>query len=120
MHNSFVYYVREFFSKNNIGPLPPPILLLSDGGHVENLALLPLLKKRLQRIVVVDGCYKNEKKFYGESILNAMQLARKKLNCAFLSEDGHDVTSDFLAKFVNPETGRNLCYYKYVFVLLNC
>ena len=55
VHNSFVNFVREMFSKNNTGPMPPPIMLLSDGGHVENLALLPLLKKRLKRIIVVDG-----------------------------------------------------------------
>ena len=55
MHISFVYFVREMFSKNNVGPMPPPILLLSDGGHFENLASLPLLQRRISRIVVVDG-----------------------------------------------------------------
>ena len=51
--------------------MPPPIMLLSDGGHVENLALLPLLKKKLKRIIVVDGWYKHDQKLYGESLLNA-------------------------------------------------
>jgi len=34
---------------------PPPILYLSDGGHTENLALLPLLAKRLPFIIIADG-----------------------------------------------------------------
>ena len=107
-------FVREIFSKNNIGPMPPPVLLLSDGGHVENLAILPLLKRRLPRIVVVDGGYKDEEKLYAESILNAMKLARIKLNCSFVSEDGHDVISDLMDKFVKPRTGEYPRYYKFV------
>ena len=112
MHNSFVYYVREMFAKNNIGPVPPPIMLLSDGGHVENLAILPLLKRKLSRIVVVDGGHKGGDTFYGESILNAMHLARTKLKCSFLSEDGKDVISDLREKL-----GGNPRHYKYAFVL---
>lgn len=82
--------------------MPPPVMLLSDGGHVENLALLPLLKKRLKKIVVVDGGFKNNEELYGESLLNALMLARKKLNCTFLSKDGGDVISDLFEKFVKP------------------
>ena len=114
MHISYVNFVREIFSKNNIGPMPPPILLLSDGGHVENLAILPLLKRRLPKIIVVDGGYKEEEKFYGESILNAMTLARTKLNCSFVSEDGNDVISDLLERFVKPQAGEYPRYYKFV------
>ena len=117
MHSSFVYYVREIFAKNNIGPVPPPILLLSDGGHVENLAILPLLKRRLPRIVVVDGGHKGGDTFYGESILNAMHLARAKLKCSFLSEDGKDVISDLREKLAKQQNGGNPRHYKYAFVL---
>ena len=102
------------FSKNNIGPIPPPILLLSDGGHFENLAILPLLKKRLRRIVVVDGGYKKDNQSYGDSLLNALMLARIKLNCSFLSEDGQDVTFDLLEKFVRPKTKEKPRCYKFV------
>ena len=106
------------FSKNNIGPIPPPILLLSDGGHFENLAILPLLKRRLRRIVVVDGGYKQDDQSYGESLLNALMLARIKLNCSFLSEDGQDVTFNLLEKFVRPKTGEKPRYYKFVVLYL--
>lgn len=119
VHNSFVHYVSEMFSKDNVGPMPPPVMLLSDGGHVENLALLPLLKKKLKKIIVVDGGYKNDEKLYGESLLNALMLARKKLNCSFLSEEGGDVISDLLEKFVNPaETEQKPRSYRFVVLVL--
>ncbi|XP_078363488.1 uncharacterized protein LOC144647573 [Oculina patagonica] len=113
VHISFVYFVREMFSKENIGPMPPPILLLSDGGHIENLAILPLLKRRLRRIVVVDGGYKNDDQYYGDSLLNALMLAHTKLNCSFLSEDGQDVIFNLLETFVRPKTGGKPHYYKF-------
>ena len=92
--------------------MPPPIMLLSDGGHVENLALLPLLKKRLNKIIVVDGGYKHDQKLYGESLLNALMLARTKLKCSFLSVGGKDVISDVMEKFVSPVKGPR--FYKLV------
>ena len=107
------------FNKVNIGPMPPPLMLLSDGGHVENLALLPLLKKRLKKIIVVDGGFKNDEKSYGKSLLDALMLARKKLNCSFLSEEGGDVISDLLDKFVKPtEPGNKRRFYRFVVLFL--
>ena len=123
--------MTDVFSKDNIGLMPPPIMLLSDGGHAENLALLPLLKKRLKKIIVVDGGYKEDQKFYGESLLNALTLARTKLNCSFLSvskrgadsrgasddDNDHDfdVITDLMNTFVKPggnqaqeQTGKKL------------
>ncbi|XP_078369689.1 uncharacterized protein LOC144653542 [Oculina patagonica] len=116
VHSFFAQYVREMFNKNNCGPMPPPVMLLSDGGHVENLALLPLLKKKLKKIIVVDGGYKHDEKLYGDSLLNALMLARKKLNCSFLSDSGGDVISDLLEKFVKPaKTGEEKLprFYKF-------
>ena len=92
-------------------------MLLSDGGHVENLAILPLLKKRLPRIVVVDGGYKGGDTFYGECILNAMHLARTKLKCSFFSEDGKDVILDLREKLAREQNGGNPRHYKYAFIL---
>ena len=119
VHNSFVHNVSVMFNKENIGPMPPPVMLLSDGGHVENLALLPLLKKRMKKIVVVDGGFKNNENLYGDSLLNALILARKELNCSFLSEEGGDVISDLSEKFVKPtETGKKPRFYRFVVVFL--
>ena len=112
-HNSFVYNARLLFSKDNIGPTPPPALLLSDGGHYQNLAILPLLQRKLKRIVVVDGGYKHEEEAYGEDILDALMLARAELNCSFYGEDGKDVITDLMQMFVRPEREEKPRYYKY-------
>ncbi|KAJ7385140.1 hypothetical protein OS493_017513 [Desmophyllum pertusum] len=61
----FVRFVRDMLDVVNQGPMPPPILRLSDGGHIENLAILPLLKKRLPEIVVVDGGQKTRDSEWG-------------------------------------------------------
>ena len=116
MHVSFFYFVREMFSKINVGPMPPPILLLSDGGHFENLAILPLLQRRLSRIVVVDGGYEEDQRLYGDSLLDALMLVRTNLNWSLLSEDGQDidVISDLLEKFGKPQALGNPRYYKLV------
>ena len=111
VHNSFVYNVRLLFSKDTIGPIPPAVLLLSDGGHNENLAILPLLQRKLERIVVVDGGYKEEEEDYGDCILNALMLARDELNCSFYDEDGKDVITDLMQMFVKGKGKPR--YYKY-------
>ncbi|CAH3113874.1 unnamed protein product [Pocillopora meandrina] len=71
VHVSFVQFVREGLNIENIGPMPPPVMLLSDGGHVENLAILPLLKKKLKKIIVVDGGYYSNEMKYGKYLLRA-------------------------------------------------
>ena len=101
----------------NIGPVPPPVMLLSDGGHVENLGILPLLKKKLKKIIVVDGSGYTDEKSYGEVLLKALMLARTKLNCSFIGEGGRDVISDLLENFVKPRkpNERKPRHYKFVF-----
>ena len=93
--------MRAMFNAVTTGPEPPAMLHLSDGGHIENLAILPLLKRRLQRIMVVNGGETVPDSSYGDDLIHAMELARKKLNCCFLSENGSDVLRDIKEKFVN-------------------
>ena len=100
MHVSFVQFVREGLNIENIGPMPPPVMPLSDGGHVENLAILPLLKKKLKKIIVVDGGYYSNEMKYGKYLLRALMLARRDLNCSFIGQGGRDVISDMLENFV--------------------
>ena len=119
MHNSFVYNVRLLFSKDTIGPIPPAVLLLSDGGHYQNLAILPLLQRKVKRIVVVDGGYKDEEDKYGDSILDALKIARTQLNCSFYNEDGKDVITDLMRSFVNPQKRNKPHCYKYVLSALS-
>ena len=100
-----VRYMRQMLSVTNRGPSPPPILLLSDGGHIENLAILPLLKKRLPKIVVADGGLKTDDSDWGKDLLYAFSLAREKLHCSFIGLDGRDVMEDIKEKFVNTPEG---------------
>ena len=100
-----VRYMRQMLSVANRGPSPPPILLLSDGGHIENLAILPLLKKRLPKIVVADGGLKKDDSDWGKDLLHAFSLAREKLHCSFIGLDGRDVIEDIREKFVNTAEG---------------
>lgn len=72
---------------------------------IENLAILPLLKKRLKKIVVVDGGHKESDQEWGDSLLTALSLARQKLKCSFVGLDGHDVIEDMKDKLVNKPPG---------------
>ena len=103
VHVPFCRYMRELLGIINTGPVPPAILRLSDGGHIENLALLPLLKRRLQRIVVVNGGYTVPDSSYGDDLVHALELAREKLGCSFLGANGRDVLSDINCEFVNKD-----------------
>ena len=101
VHVFYVRFLRNLMSIINKGPSPPALLRLSDGGHFENLALLPLLKKKLKRIVVVNGGNTPEE-YYGEPLLSALKLAREKLHCSFTGMDGRDVSEDLRARFIEP------------------
>lgn len=105
VHVPFVRFIRQMLFVNNEGPSPPPVLRLSDGGHIENLAILPLLKKRLEKIIVVDGGLKSDDSQWGQDLINAFSLAREKLHCSFIGLDGRDVAEDLKEKFINKPRG---------------
>lgn len=90
----------------NVGPTPPPILYLSDGGHAENLGILPLLKRKLEKIVVINAGVVNEGLGLAHSLFHALNLARDKLRCSFTALDGGDITNDVRAKIVDVPSGR--------------
>ena len=98
----------------NVGPNPPPVLSLSDCGHLENLGILPLLKLRLEKIVVVDGGRSILDKDYGKSLMIALDLARKKLGCSFSAVDGRDIAEDIRDNFVEKSPGSQPKNYRYV------
>ena len=97
----------------NIGPSPPPVLALSDGGHIENLGLLPLLKLRLKKIVAVDGSRFILDQDYAETLLIALDMARKKLGCSFTAMDGRDIAEDIRDNFVERSPGSQPSSYRY-------
>jgi len=99
----------------NQGPNPPAVLFLSDGGHVENLGILPLFKLRLKKIVSVDGGCAILDEDYGNALLVALDMARKKLGCSFSGIDGRDIAEDIRDNFVDkipgsqPRSYRSVC-----------
>ena len=112
-HTFFVRFIRGFLSINNIGTHPPPILRLSDGGHFENLALLPLLDKKLKKIVIFDGsCNPGDEK-YAESLLTALELAREKLHCSFVGCEDRDINEDIRAKFLKMKSKQRPRSYRF-------
>lgn len=108
-----VTYVRNALQVTNQGPNPPAVLYLSDGGHTENLGILPLLKKRLQKIVSIDGGQTILDEDYGRILLEALNMARKKLDCSFSGMDGRDIAEDIREKFVERMPGSQPSSYRF-------
>jgi hypothetical protein len=81
------------------GEKPPAMLHVSDGGHFENYGLLPLLKLRLPKILLVHGLEIKSDDDYARDIIVAMEHARKLFNCSFTSVAGNDVLNDIEKKY---------------------
>lgn len=105
--------IRELLGVINIGPTPPPILYLSDGGHFENLAILPLLKQKLKRILVIDAGSVEEDLGLAHSLLYGLTLARERLHCSFIGFNRQDVSEDIRAMFVDTPLGKQPRCYRF-------
>ena len=113
-HIFFVRFIRGFLNINNVGTHPPPVLRLSDGGHFESLALLPLLDKKLRKIVIFDGSYNpGDAEKYADSLLTALKLARKKLHCSFVGWRGRDINEDIRVEFLEMKSPQRPRSYKF-------
>lgn len=110
---AYVSFVRKTIGMTNQGPNPPPVLRLSDGGHIENLGILPLLKLRLKKIVAVNGGRTICDEDYGSTLLAALDMARKKLGCSFSGIDGRDISEDIRDNFVDKPPGSQLSSYRF-------
>lgn len=73
-------------------PTPPPYVYLSDGGLIEVLGLLPLLRRRLKRIVVSDAGHDPELSMRG--LRDVAAFARQERLCSFF--DPRDPTRDLM------------------------
>ena len=110
----YVNFIRNAMKIVNEGPSPPAVLSLSDGGHIENLGILPLLKLRLKKIVSVDGSRTILDQDYGSSLMAALDLARRKLGCSFSGMDGRDIAEDIRDNFVERRLGSHPRSYRSV------
>ena len=99
-------FLREFLKVNDIGLNPPAILSLSDGAPLEKYGLLYLLKKRLKKILIVDGSLITQEANYSKSILKSMDQARELLDCEFVGFDGRrDVKEQMRKEYVEAPKG---------------
>ena len=108
-----VRFSRLFLQTVDLGPVPPAVLNLSDGGHVEDLGLLALLKKRLRKIVVVDGTSRGQSQPVSLELQRSLELARKKLRCSFSAMDGRDVAEDLRCKLDEMPDNYKPRFYKF-------
>ena len=114
VHVPYISFVRKTIGILNHGPNPPPVLRLSDGGHVENLGILPLLKLRLKKIITVYGGRASSEQAFCNTLLKALEMARKKLRCSFTGLDGRDITEDIRNKLVEKSSGNQPRSYRLV------
>ena len=108
-----VRFMRLLIQVIDIGPIPPPLLNLSDGGHVDNMGLLALLKKKLKTIVVIDGSKPNNNETLASGLMRALDLARMKLRCSFSGVEGRDIKEDIRDKLIEPPNGRKPRFYQF-------
>ena len=114
VHLPYISFVRKTLGILNQGPNPPPVLRLSDGGHAENLGILPLLKMRLEKIISVYGGRAASEQAFCDTLLTALEMARKKLRCSFTGLDGRDITEDIRVKLVEKPSGSQPRSYRFV------
>ncbi|XP_029203427.2 uncharacterized protein LOC114967551 isoform X2 [Acropora millepora] len=106
VHLYQVRFFREILKVNNVGPNPPAILSLSDGGRLEKYGLLYLLKRRLKKILIVDGSLIAQEADYSKNILKSMDQARELLHCEFVGFDGRDVKEQIRKEYLEAPKGR--------------
>lgn len=93
--------MREIANTLNVGKWPGFLLHLSDGGHIENLGVLALFKRRVNRIIIADGGL-HEGITNTCDLVDSMKLARDWLGCSFTAMNGGDVELDLVEKFSRP------------------
>ena len=86
---------RTFFDSITFGRFAPFTMHLSDGGHIENLGLLPVLQRQADRIIIADGTLYGDKRLIASDLLRALEMAREWLGCSFTtvprpSKGGHE------------------------------
>ena len=72
---------------------------------MENLGILPLLKRKCERILVVNGGYSSSDAAIANDLIIALDFARKWLHCSFSGSNGRDVIEDIKDHYVNKASG---------------
>jgi len=88
----------------------PHYLFLSDGGHLENYGMLPLLRRRCKRIFVCDGT--QDVKGICKELFKCLRMAEQRLYCCFLALDSEESAARYIERtfIANPNRGRYVCF----------
>ncbi|KAL9964155.1 hypothetical protein ACROYT_G027747 [Oculina patagonica] len=113
VHLYHIRFLREVFQVDNVGPCPPALLFLSEAGRLEKFGLLPLLKKRLKRILIVDGSLIRSDEDYSKHLLSSLDQARKELHCEFVGKKSRDVIEEMRKKYVDVPRGHQQRHYRF-------
>ena len=69
---------------------------------------------RLKKIISVYGGRAASVQAFCDTLLNALEMARKKLRCSFTGLDGRDISEDIRVKLVEKPPGSQPRSYRFV------
>ena len=75
--------------------------------------MLPLLDRKLEKIVILDGSCNPGGDKYAESLLTALRMARQKLHCSFFGMSGRDIEEDIRVNFLKINSQQRPRSYKF-------
>jgi len=90
----YIRTLHQVLAYDVIAKQVPEWAYLSDGGHAENLGILPLLRRRCKRILVVDATC--DPKCLLEDVRYSLQKARDERLCSFFNPDDPRIDVDTL------------------------
>jgi hypothetical protein len=79
---SEAYHVREVFGSH---PVDDPLVLVTDGGHYDNLGLVEALRHRCATVVVVDSS--GDPPPYATTLIEALRVAEAELGVTVTLDD---------------------------------
>jgi len=91
------YYIKSLLSSNS---RDDTLLDISDGGHIENLAVFELLRRKCKLVIGIDGGMDSNYEF--EDLKNLMRRANNELNIEIKFRPGYNPFED-----IKPQADAN-------------
>ncbi|CAE7375324.1 unnamed protein product [Symbiodinium natans] len=85
MRSPLILQFQMMFMHRHQAPRPPPYVYLSDGGLIECLGVLMLLRRRMPLIICSDAC--EDMNVTLRALLDTIELAREERLCSFFDMD---------------------------------
>jgi len=102
-HELLLYrFFAQLISLNIVFQKWPGFLYISDGGHIENFGLLPLIRRKCRLIIISDGSHDPNETC--EPLMETLIMAEERLYCSFFSKDiNQSVTHQLKTEFIGNE-----------------